>query len=158
MTIVQNKRLDILLRHVNNVREDCQVLGERLIEKGEEELGRKLIANGLIHDYSKFGGIEWEHLHGDVKDSSPEAFKLAAHQHITTNQHHPECWSGIENMPRLYLGEMVCDLHARSSEFGNDLREWVKDVATKKYGFTPQGRVYKEMKEFIDLLLEPNFK
>jgi hypothetical protein len=158
MTNVANKRLDVLLRHVNNVREDCQLLGERLIEKGEEELGRKLISNGFTHDHSKFSGLEWEYLHQDIKDSSPKMFELAALQHTTTNMHHPEYWHGIKNVPRLYVAEMVCDWHSRSSEFGSDLREWIKDSATKKYKFTPQGKVYKEIKDLTDLLLEQSFK
>ncbi len=154
-----NKRLKFLLRHLDNVRANCLLLGERLIDKGEVDLGLRLIANGYIHDNSKFYGVEWEHLHDDVKEENPDLFLASAKQHISSphNMHHPESWDGIENMPRLFLAEMVCDWAARSSEFGNDLRDWIKDVATKKFKMTVQSKVYKEIKELVDILLDKKF-
>jgi hypothetical protein len=153
----QDKRLDILLRHISNVREDCEVLGLKLIKQGEETLGRQLIANGLIHDNSKFSGIEWEYLHTDVKEINPEAFKLALQQHQTTNPHHPEYWGDINSIPRLYVAEMLCDWHARSSDFGTDLWDWVKETAVPKYKLSTSGKVYKQLKEFMGMLLERSF-
>jgi hypothetical protein len=79
-------------------------------------------------------------------------------EHVQTNPHHPEYWSGgIDTMPRLYKAEMVCDWHARSSEFGTDLREWAKGKAVRKYKMNHSGRTYKEIKELLDLLLERKF-
>ena len=153
------KRRKVLLRHIDNVRKNCQVLGERLIEKGELKLGHRLIANGQLHDNSKFHGVEWEYLHGDVKENNPKAFEGATYQHIHTNGHHPEYWEGgIHKMPRVYLAELVCDWAARSAEFGNDLREWIKTKATKKFDMTVQSTVYKEIKGLVDLLLDEAFK
>jgi hypothetical protein len=160
MTLEQelnNKRLDILCRHIDNVRRSCRVLGERLIENGELKLGRRLISNGYLHDHSKFAGIEWEYLHGDIKDSSPDDFKKATLQHQSVNKHHPEYWDGVDKMPLIYLAELVCDWNARSTEFGNDLREWIKTKATKRYKMKPQSKVYKQIKDFVDLLLDPAF-
>lgn len=152
------KRLDALVRHINNVRSNCTLLGERLMEKGEIEFGKRLIANGFIHDNSKFSGVEWLYLHQDVKDKEPEKFKLAAEQHVNSNMHHPEYWQHISSMPRIYVAEMVCDCTARSQEFGDDIRDWYKDQATKKYDFLPQSKTYKQVKEFLDILLDPGFK
>lgn len=155
---IQEKRLDSVLRHIENVREDCELLGHRLIEQGETALGRDLIANGLIHDNSKLRGIEWLYLHTDVKDKNEAAFTLAYKQHISTNRHHPEAWpGGIEEMDRLHIAEMVCDWHARSSEFGTDLRSWVKEKACRKYSLSCSGKIYKHIKEFLDMLLERRF-
>lgn len=152
------KRLDKILRHIDNVREDCLHLAGRLAEKGEEDVAVKLIANGYIHDNSKLRGIELLYLNDETQDKDPEKFKLAINQHVTTNPHHPEYWSGgIDEMPREYKAEMVCDWHSRSSEFGTDLREWVKAKATKKFKMNHSGRTYKEIKELIDLLLERRF-
>jgi len=50
--------LDQLLRHIDSVQKSCQKIGKHLIENGEPELGKQLIANGFIHDNSKFYGIE----------------------------------------------------------------------------------------------------
>lgn len=155
---ISNKRLDALIRHIENVKSRCLLLGERLISNGEDELGRRLISNGYIHDHSKFSGIEWLYLHGDIQEKQPDKFLLAATQHTATNKHHPEFWGTIHEMPRLYVAEMVCDWGSRSSEFGNDLKEWVKDKATSKYKMAVQSKTYKEIKDLIDVLLDPAFK
>lgn len=153
------KQLEAVLRHINNVREDCEILGLRLIEQGEAELGRMLIANGLVHDNSKLSGIEWQCLHSEVKEKDERSFYLAFQQHISTNKHHPEHWpGGIEEMPRVYVAEMVCDWRTRAYEFGTDLREWCKGDACKKYKISHSGKIYKEIKEFMDMLLERRFK
>jgi len=157
-SIVEQERMKSVIRHISHVQQSCSLLGERLILQGEVGMGRKLIANGFIHDNSKFYGIEWKHLHDDVKVESPELFASALQQHVLTNRHHPEYWDGIENMPRLFLAEMICDWHARSSEFGTDLRGFIKEVATKKFKFTLQGKVYKDLKYFVDSLLDQPFQ
>ena len=155
------KRRKALLRHVNNVRDNCVKLGELLIENGEEELGHQVIANGYCHDQSKFHGIEWESLWGmedSLKEENEERFKAAHEQHVKTNKHHPEAWpDGIHSMDRLHIAEMVCDWAARSQEFGTDLREYIKSRATKRFDFTFQSKVYKEIKYFVDLLLDKAF-
>lgn len=153
------KHLKTLLRHIDGVRNSCLLLGERLMDTGESDVGLDLISNGYIHDHSKFSGIEWKYLRQENFGDKPNPLLEAAiQQHVTTNLHHPEYWHGIENIPRLYLAEMVCDWSARSNEFGNDLRVWVKDKATKKFKMTVQSKTYKEIKGLVDLLLDPTFK
>jgi|TARA_R100000306_G_scaffold55914_1_gene53611 hypothetical protein len=153
------RRLMRLARHIDNVRNYCNILGQRLAENGEAGLGHGLIANGYIHDNSKFHGVEWLYLHEDEKEQNPTLFKAALLQHTTTNLHHPEAWDdGIHAMPRLYLAEFVCDISARSSEFGNDIRDWVKKQATKKYDMTVQSKTYKEIKDLLGLLLDEPYK
>lgn len=156
-TEVLESRLKSVVRHVTHVQQSCTLLGERLILSGDKEMGHKLIANGFIHDNSKFHGIEWLYLHDDVKDFEPQMFKAALTQHVRNNMHHPEFWSSIDKMPSLYMAEMVCDWHARSSEFGTDLRSFIKEVATKKFDFSVSGKVYKEIKGYVDLLLDTAF-
>lgn len=157
--VPNGKQLEGILKHINHVREDCELLGLRLIEQGEAELGRMLIANGLIHDNSKLYGTEWQYLHTEVKEKDEKAFAIAFQQHISTNPHHPEYWpGGIEEMSRIFIAEMVCDWRTRAYEFGTDLREWCKDDACRKYKISHSGKVYKEIKEFMDMLLERKFK
>ncbi len=155
--ILHDQRIRALVRHITHVQQSCALLGERLIAKGDRDIGHKLIANGFIHDNSKFLGIEWLYLHDDVMVSQPELFKAALIQHTSQNPHHPEYWGDIEQMPRVYLAEMVCDWHARSGEFGSDLRTFIKERATKKFSFSTSGRVYKEIKPLVDLLLDSTF-
>ena len=154
---LEEKRRKSLLRHKTHVQSSCEFLGEQLIGEGEEGVGHKLIANGWVHDNSKFHGIEWLYLYDDIKEINPEMFKLAILQHTQNNPHHPEYWNGIANMPRVYLAEFVCDIHARASEFGTDVRDWIKSSAAKKFDFTVQSKVYKDVKYFLDLLLATPF-
>ena len=119
-----NKRRKTLIRHIDNVRQSCEKLGELLIDKGEVSLGHMLIANGCCHDQSKFHGAEWLYLNDETRDKQPDLFAAAHLQHVTTNKHHPEAWfGGIHAMDRLHHAEMVCDWAARRSEFGTDWRE-----------------------------------
>jgi len=159
MTTDEDKRLKSLLRHIDNVRSNCLKLGDHLIGDGEEQLGVKLIANGYSHDNSKFTGIEWLYLNDETKLSHPDLFKSAYLQHVSTNKHHPEAWiGGICSMDRLHHAEMICDWAARSSEFGTDLREYLKDKVTKKYNITTRSKAYHQMKTLIDMLLDTPFK
>ena len=152
------KHLKSLLRHTDSVRQSCVILGERIIESGEERLGIDLISNGQIHDCSKFRGIEWLYLRADLVSSNEnEKLERARQHHVSTNPHHPEYWGSIHSMPRVYVAEMVCDWYARSHEFGNDLRDWIKDKATKKFNMTVQSKAYKEVKDFVDILLDVKF-
>lgn len=157
MTPEDLQHLQAVQRHIANVQQSCLILGERMIDKGEISDGLQLIANAQIHDNSKLQpGIEWKYLRDEAAD---ELFKAAHLQHVNNNPHHPECWpNGIKDMPPVYIAEMVCDWHARSSEFGSALRDWVKEKATKKYNFTFQSPTYKLVKKYLDLLLDPPFK
>lgn len=147
------QKITSIWRHIEEVQKNCFILSERLIEAGQDELARQLITNSLVHDQSKFVGIEWEYLHTD--DSNMRTFAIRHHQSI--NPHHPEYWSGIQNMPDVYLAEMACDIKARSSEFGTDLRSWIDDVASHKYGFSKRDKVYKKLKKFVNMICQSPF-
>jgi hypothetical protein len=149
-------------RHIRNVEDNCLILGEKLIERGEIDLGHKLIANGFVHDASKFSGIEWDHMapgQPTVEEGAKLKLKLAVQHHNRTNPHHPEAWAeGIHGMPNVYLCEMVCDWKSRSQEFGTDLRTWIDEQATKRFGFTKDDKVYEEIMDFVDLLCSKPFE
>lgn len=152
------KRLNNLLRHIGNVRENCTRLGNSLILQGQVDFGKQLIANGLIHDNSKFYGVEWEYLHGDIKESNPELFVVAAEQHIKTNPHHPEYFGSIHSMPDIYLAEHTCDILARAQEFGQNVFDWIHESAFKKYEYDKKSKCYKKIKIYMEILLEESFK
>lgn len=141
-----------VMEHIANVQRNCNKIGFKLIKKGEVEMGRKLIANGQIHDNSKFEEIEFNHLFTGCKMLSD----VIAH-HAKTNPHHPEYWGNIEDMPEVYIAEMVCDCAARSSEFGTDLREWFNTKATTKYNIKPKSRSAKLIHKYLNMLLTPSF-
>lgn len=141
-----------LTRHINLVREACEILSERLMAEGHKEMAVKLLARGYVHDNSKFYGIEWDYLHNG-QEVPEEALSLAIKQHNTTNDHHPEYWGGIDNMPEICIYECVCDWYARSQEFGSSLRDWISDVAIKKYKIKKTSEQYKWINECLDMLL-----
>lgn len=147
------KRLHIILRHINGVRDNCSELARRLITKGEADFALNLIANSFLHDKSKLSGIEWECL----CDKEHPHFDIALKQHVTTNPHHPQYWGSIHEMPRIYVAEMVADWKTRANEFGTDLREWITEDAAKRYEFTTRTKVAKEIKFFVDLILDASF-
>lgn len=151
-----------ITRHIRNVEDNCLILGERLINQGEIELGKQLVTNGFIHDASKFRGIEWESIvpgqSSETIDDKKLKLKLAISNHNSTNPHHPEYWGNIDRMPKVYVAEMVCDWKARSEEFGTSLRDWIDSVATKRWGFDADSKTYKEIMSFVDLLCEKPFE
>ena len=153
------KKVDALYRHIEEVQRNCRLLGERLIEQGKEDMGIQLIRNALVHDQSKFNGIEWDYLSIDPQTAEDKAnLSLAIKHHNRTNFHHPEAWLGIKNMPSVYIAEMVCDWKARSSEFGSALKEWIDNGAAKRFGYTKKDKVYKEIMVYTKLLLDEPFK
>lgn len=146
------EKIEKVLEHIQNVQRNCYKLGLILLKSGEINLGRKIIANGQIHDNSKFKGIEFEHLFY----GSPILKDVIQH-HSSTNLHHPEYWGSIHNMPEEYIVEMVCDCTARSQEFGTDVRKWFHEVAITKYNFTFLDEVGLKIDKYLNLLLPKSF-
>ena len=154
-------KIGSITRHIRKVEDNCFLLGEKLILLGEIDLGKQLIANGFVHDASKFHGIEFEYLslNNPTEESTKLKLKLAVHHHQTTNLHHPESFSGgIKDMPDVFLCEMVADWKSRSEEFGTDLQEWIDDVATKKWDFNKDDEIYKKIMKYVNLLCGQPFE
>lgn len=146
------EKIEKVLEHIQNVQKNCYKLGFKLIKSGEIELGRNLIANGQIHDNSKFRGIEFDHLF-----TGDPLLKDVVMHHSSTNMHHPEHWGSISEMPKVYVAEMVCDWAARSSEFGSDLRKWIFEESTIKFNYSLNDDIGKTIVYFLDNLLEKPF-
>ena len=148
-------KIEFITRHIRNVEDNCLLLGKKLIELGFIDLGRNLIANGYIHDASKFHGIEYAYLSlsNPADENKKLKLKLAIYHHRKPNPHHVEYWSkGIIEMPDVYIAEMVCDIKARSEEFGTSLRDWINNEGIKHWGITKDHPKYKKVMEFVDLL------
>jgi hypothetical protein len=154
-----------IIRHIKNVQDNCILLGEKLIELGEIELGKNLIANGLQHDASKFKGIEYEFMapffskkeSADVS-SKKMKLRLAIHHHQSTNPHHVEYWGNeIIKMPEIYLAEFCCDIKARSEEFGTSLMDYINDEGIKRWKISKDDSVYKKIIKYVNLLCEKPF-
>ena len=157
-TILEEHRNSIL-RHKDEVLKNCILLANRIISEGSDgsaNFGRELIVRGYAHDNSKLQGVEHDYL---IRGS--EFLQLAHQQHVMTNDHHPEYWlrRGMElnDIPPVAIAEMVCDLKARSSEFGTNLRTYIKDEALPRWEASPQGKFYRRMKQYLDILLDDPF-
>jgi hypothetical protein len=147
-------KIHAIIRHINGVRDNTLILGTKLIQSGEFELGRKLIANGLIHDNSKFYGIEWQELSVVDKLTSATELAIFSHNHNPMNMHHPEYWGSIHDMPKLYLCECICDWKSRSEEFGTSFLDWIEGPAKQRFKYKDTDPVYKDIKYFASLLVE----
>jgi len=161
ITNVLNK-INHLTRHIRNVEDNCILLGTKLIEGGEIELGKQLIANGFVHDVSKFSGIEFEFLTTGVPNQEENAklkLKLAIHHHQSTQPHHVQYWiNGIINMPDVYLAELVCDLKSRSEEFGTNIRDYIDTEGIELWKITKDDVVYKKIMRFVNLICNKPFE
>ena len=155
--IAVKEKVDKLLRHITNVQDACLILGKKLIDKGEVEFGINLIALGQIHDASKWRGAEFEYLI-DPPPNSNGSLSLMIKHHQKTNPHHLEYWTDINDMPKIYVAEMVADWTARAGEFGTSVWDWIKDRILPQYNISKNGKIYKWIKEFLDLLLEKPFE
>jgi hypothetical protein len=154
--LTAEEHLDNLVRHIELVREAGLLLGKRLMRRGEEDFGRRLIARVFVHDASKFRGVEWQYLHAG-RDVPPDKMEVAAAHHRETNPHHPEYWGGLHSMPEIAVAEMVCDWYARAQELGTGLRDWIGGPATARFRIDPDSQQSRWIQKFVDLLLEDHF-
>ncbi len=154
-------KIELIVRHIRNVQDNCLILGKKLIETGFPIEGRHLIANGFIHDNSKFTATEFDlldHYKGmKLNKEKKMKLELAISQHNRTNPHHPEYWGSIHMMPEIYIAELVCDWKSRAEEFGTALMDWVDGGAMKRFGFDKNDPIYKRITYYADLLCDKPF-
>jgi hypothetical protein len=152
MTTIE--KIKKLTEHIGFVRMNCEKLGMKLIELGDEATGIELIARGHRHDNSKFYRTEWEYL---WPDTPSDKFREAHDWHVKLNDHHPECHYGIHKMSKAALAEMVCDWKSRATETGTCLMDWIDTKALERFKFTKQDQVYEDIVHFVNLLCEKPF-
>jgi hypothetical protein len=105
------------------------------------------------HDESKFSDEEFEpyarkwHLDGI---ETPE-YEAAWEHHWQNNEHHPEYWLG-EDMPYIYILEMICDWGSFSIASG-DMNE-LSDFYFNKAKEDPEKNLSDATKEIIEDILE----
>ena len=101
------------------------------------------------HDESKFSEEEFEPYaqkwHGDGK-KTPE-YEEAWKHHWMNNEHHPEYWLG-EDMPLIYILEMICDWGSFSIASG-DMGE-LSDFYYNKAKADPEKNLSDATQEIIE--------
>jgi hypothetical protein len=104
------------------------------------------------HDESKFSEEEFEPYakkwFGDKK-KTPE-YEAAWEHHWQNNEHHPEYWLG-EDMPLIYILEMLCDWGSFSIASG-DMRE-LSDFYYNKAKDDPEKNLSENTKNIIEEIL-----
>lgn len=108
------------------------------------------------HDYSKFSEEEFEPYaqkwFGDKKKTFE--YEEAWKHHWMNNEHHPEYWLG-EDMPYIYILEMICDWGSFSIDKG-DLSE-LSDFYYNKARDDQEKNLSEATKEIIeDILIKIN--
>ena len=150
------QHIDDLDGHIRRVQENAMDLAKHFLRNGRQHDARVLLAKANAHDQSKWGGIEWDVLHRGP-DVDKDMLSAAIKQHNHTNDHHPEFWGGLKNMPELCVAEMVCDWLARSQELATDFRQYVKTVAAERFDFRSAPNQAAWISEFTDILLPQKF-
>ena len=104
------------------------------------------------HDESKFSEEEFEPYaqkwFGDGKKT--REYELAWEHHWSNNEHHPEYWDG-EDMPYIYILEMICDWGSFSIASG-DMKE-LSDFYYNKAKADPEKNLSDATKEIIEDIL-----
>lgn len=152
-TLEHLDRCEKIWDHIQNVQDNIQKLAKELIKLGEHKLARRLYQRGLQHDASKFDDTEYYGMY-----SSDETYKkIAIHTHRTMNSHHLEYHPELLDLSTVDICEMVCDLKARSSEFGTDIKEYIRKF-TEERNISTNTKFYKLLIKYLNLILEDKFK
>jgi hypothetical protein len=101
------------------------------------------------HDESKFSEEEFEPYaqkwFGDGRKT--REYELAWEHHWSNNEHHPEYWDG-EDMPYIYILEMICDWGSFSIASG-DMKE-LSDFYFNKAKADPEKNLSEATQEIIE--------
>lgn len=154
------EKIDLTIDHIRRVQENGRKLAFKLIDSGDIDDFQDaidLLRNIFTHDDDKFSPENFESI--VLGNTTQDELKEAIERHNHSNLHHPETFKrGIESMSNTNIMEMCCDWKSRSEEKGTCLKTWIKEEATKRFGFEIDSDIYKEIMKYIDMLVEPPFE
>lgn len=111
-----------------------------------------------VHDHSKLASDEIDHFiqmpikkkgrkpNGRLTEDQRKLLKI----HWSKNRHHPEFHEDYTQMTEIDVLEMVCDWHARSTQFESNLMEFVEDVVKERFKFDDE--FYKKVYDYCMIL------
>lgn len=154
------KHFEELCIHKKHLIDSCHKMSVHFLKEGNEEFALLLMKRAFVHDISKLS--EYEFHASDALDSFnkhsrnreyvfSDKEKVFLEEHWKNNRHHPEHWDDINDMNDIDLAEMVCDWHARSTEFNDDLLAYIKHRQSTRYAFP--DNLYKKILEYANILL-----
>ena len=149
----QEEYKNYIIEHKENVAKFADWLKENVPELFTEATSPDLLDEVIAeHDESKWSEEEFEpyaqRWHGDKK-KTPE-YEAAWEHHWTHNEHHPEFWLG-EDMPYIYILDMICDWGSFSIKSGN-MRE-LSDFYYNKAKDDEEKNLSDATKEIIEEIL-----
>lgn len=149
----QEEYKNYIIEHKTNVTKFADWLVENLPELFTEATDIETFYEVIKeHDDSKWSEEEFEpyaqRWHGD-KVKTPE-YDLAWKHHWMNNEHHPEFWLG-EDMPYIYILEMICDWGSFSIKSGN-MRE-LSDFYYNKAKDDEEKNLSDATKEIVEEIL-----
>jgi len=147
------KRLFSIINHINRVRQNGEILINKLLDHGQNELALRLAAAISVHDASKFTFIEFHGMYSENEDIK----KAAIQHHREINSHHLSYHLSHKEMSECDIAEMIVDMKSRSDEFGENLNDFFKKFS-KSHKITPQSSFSKRANYFIDLILNQPLK
>lgn len=123
---------------------ECRNLITKVISNTNLDTTIKLVDDLIIHhDESKYEPEEFYAYRANFFPISPEEknlnkeeFDKAWKHHYTHNMHHWNWWyesGNLDNMPMIYVIEMICDWEAMGYKFGNTSKEWFEKNKSEIY-------------------------
>lgn len=130
------KYREYIKEHKANVLAAYNMYGEQLASRLGISLSI-LWLNVKMHDESKYSDEEYNAYRRkffpcSFEKANPKDFEMAWHHHLSSNPHHPEYWTYVDDnkeprildMPDIYIAEMLLDWQAMSMKFNNTIREY----------------------------------
>lgn len=131
--------------HKSYVVKSCEKLAKYLENEGAVYHAKMLREKAKVHDDSKISCEDELHALSriindqttmyDAKRQLSPIQKDAIKLHYKHNEHHPEHWDSLEDMPKIAILEMCCDWHARSTQKGTDFLGYVKEAQDIRFHF-----------------------
>lgn len=135
----EQEYIEYIEEHISNVKTVFYKYGDKLCK--ELNISKNALEKNInLHDASKFSNDEFDAYRNyyypcSNEEKDEKAFEKAWKHHYTNNPHHPEYWCNNtvkEDMPNIYIAEMLCDWEAMSMKFNDNTYEYYMKERDKK--------------------------
>lgn len=157
----KKKYLEDTISHKKYFFDSAYKISIYFLENDNEKMALDILRRAFVHDYSKLSSKEFnsflvfEDYNNSLRDASvlyKKEEEVFLKEHWKNNKHHPEYWDNPSKMQEIDIVEMVCDWHARSVEYGTDLKEFVKTRQHNRFQFSDE--MYEKINKYIEILLK----
>ena len=147
------------ITHKKYFMESAMRMSKVLLEENKEELAIELLKRAAYHDNSKFDKDEMCSLSAisckkaliDPNINMDQHTQQILEHHWRKNRHHPEHFKDVRDMKEIDILEMVCDWHARSTQYGTDLLEFVEVRQENRFHFPDD--MFKKIWNYCNIII-----